>query len=470
MVIGSTQPSPNVDKASMVRWRQAEVHRQRRIRKDKLEALGKETNINAKAVAALETLSASPEASSIGTLLTHLEKLRADFAEWTNTLKKEVWEAQFLDRHPRWAPPEPEEFVEKRVQLGDLVAGIIAKLSGLSDDAQREHVVRVLEEEVKAAVETIWKRQKEVDLEVKKEHEEAEKKLTSDQLHEGFNKTVLTKNKPPPEGGSGIQRKEKEKVIETIHDPSSKPAQSAPASEEEDDEADYITYAPAEAFAKISDMDESYKYLGEHPELATQKYSDEILAEAFRQQMDGNEKLAKCCVTQGLLLQLRAPAPNARDMFYKDVEDTYDRIAKRVQVLAQERFEKEIAERELLERRLELARQEDGTLKLPIPQDATEEDRKRAAVFDELPHQFQGAYAAFRGTQVCKIGLNNLLNVRIAPSGNAEALLMGDADKINAFLGSVSKEEAERVVKKCAEVNLLELEVEETEGGPDESS
>jgi cell division cycle protein 37 len=44
-------------------------------------------------------------------------------------------------------------------------------------------------------------------------------------------------------------------------------------------------------------------FLSKHLEIVSQKYSDEILAEAFRLEMDNKGKEARQCVHQSLILQ-----------------------------------------------------------------------------------------------------------------------------------------------------------------------
>lgn len=56
-------------------------------------------------------------------------------------------------------------------------------------------------------------------------------------------------------------------------------------------------------FAALKALDVSYKFLGAHPEIVSQSHSDEILADAFRLQMEGKTAACKQTVNQALLLQ-----------------------------------------------------------------------------------------------------------------------------------------------------------------------
>ena len=124
----------------------------------------------------------------------------------------------------------------------------------------------------------------------------------------------MISKKPDPSKASAASAAEpasslsdKGKVIETIHSPFSslKTEESSTQNQEGEDEeeADYITYEPAEKFAHLKDFASSFAFLSQDPSLACQKYSDEILAEAFRLEMKGEKEKAQNCVRQSLILQ-----------------------------------------------------------------------------------------------------------------------------------------------------------------------
>ncbi|TPX65664.1 threonine---tRNA ligase [Spizellomyces sp. 'palustris'] len=422
---------PNVDKASMVRWRQSEIHRQRHLRKVKLECLAHETRINCKVQSALEEFLVDSH------LLEKLQGFVGVVEDWDKELEKEYRRRVELDWDARWGAVQGDAFVEARIGFRELLSGVLEGLEGGGD------VVRV----VGGAVGRIRERQQLVDDVVRREEEEAKKKLTVDDLKEGFNKTVLSKNSEKPN--------EKQTVIETIHAPGNGAGSGHVASppppppEDDDEEADRITYPPAETFSKLVTMESSFAFLLQNPTLVSQRYSDMILAEAFRKQMDGQDKEARQCVQQALLLQycallgadgvrlfftrLSSPNHTASTMFHKDVLETYTRIQMRVRTLLAEQSATQAAERAALEQRLASCTRPDGTYFLSMSVDASEAELERARVFGELAPEFQ------------------------------KALLLQDVDLINGFLTSVGREEGERVVRLCSGVGLLDLEEEEEE-------
>ncbi|KAJ3011484.1 hsp90 co-chaperone Cdc37 [Thoreauomyces humboldtii] len=453
---------PNVDKASMVRWKQADIHRVRRERKDKLSALSRESKVNSRVTTAIRTVASTASTVPPPVLLGHLGVLHRDCHTWTEELKEAYMSSLWTERDARWGAPEPDAFVERRAPYGDLVEAVMKTVAAFPDaGVSPDQVRREVEMGASTVVEAIEARQREVDAEVKREEEEAAKKLTTDDLHDGFNKTVVSKKADPPKVAekttAATSTKGKTKVVETIHTPNSGAAAQADVipPEEEDDEADHITYAPAQLFADQTSMEASFEIIGKHPHLVSQRFSDMILAEAFRKELDGQPKVAQRCVQQALLLQycsllgkdgismffarLRSNQVKATEMFTRDVKDTYARIHTRVGVIKQQQKEETEAEQTQLRQRLEACTLPDGTLAIPVPEGADEGERRRAEVFAGFPHEFQ------------------------------RALLMSDVDAINAHLGSLDKKAGQDLVQVCNEVGLLSLELEEASDGDGEA-
>jgi hypothetical protein len=96
------------------------------------------------------------------------------------------------------------------------------------------------------------------------------------------------------------------------------------------------------------------------------------------------------------MYRMEAEAPQARDMFAKDLDVTYTRIARRVKELADDKLAEE--EREIQEglARVAAATQLDGSLALPVGPDG--EGTERAAVFASFPRSFQGTFSLIDST------------------------------------------------------------------------
>ncbi|KAJ3213432.1 hsp90 co-chaperone Cdc37 [Dinochytrium kinnereticum] len=460
--------------ASMVRWKQADLHRKRRDRKDKIEALIMETDLNNKLQDRLTKF--TRDIKSQGAPASDLiAALTAELLEWDNKIKHDVMVIAHTDRDSRWQPPTPDPFFMNRLPIEVLATGL--KLAAESGDGSKAADI------VSNILQKLPERQASVAAEIKKEEDEINSKITTETIREGFNKTIVTKQATPMTQAPTAIEKPKKTVTTTtkelitlnnpppLTDPTANAAAAsaeqspatdqnqAPSKSKAEKEEKYITDANVEAFARLSGFDESLKHLGSFPYIVSSKFSDEILAEAFHLEMEGKKKEAKRCVHQSLVLQycdvlgkdgirlffarMANPTHTAREVFQKDVSDTYQRISDRVKVLKVEEKQKEEEERRLAEEekkmgeaRVAAALQPDGTYKLPVTKDSTELEKKRAEVFAEFPTAFQ------------------------------RALLTQDVDEINEVLTSWDRSEAGDLLKRADEVGLITLQ--EDDGEDDE--
>ena len=126
--------------------------------------------------------------------------------------------------------------------------------------------------------------------------------------------------------------------------------------------------------------------------------------------------------------RISAPNPQAREVFMKDVDDTYDRIRERCQVMAAERTQKpqpkqvEQIQIEVTDPNMSL------NVRIPDENSTDEEEKAKFQLFESLPVDFQ------------------------------EALKTKELTKINKVLGEMSVEEAENALKICGEADILSIE------------
>ncbi|KAI9326708.1 hypothetical protein BDR26DRAFT_940979 [Obelidium mucronatum] len=381
---------PNVDKASMVRWKQAEVHRKRRERQDKIDALTKETSFNNSIVTALEAVSVDTVGYTVGV-----------FDQMDKALAHSVMVQAHTDRDPRWQAPVADPFFMKRVNI----EALNEKLKAAAETDSLNSVVS----EYKKLFE---KRNKDIVNEIKTEQAAIDSKISSETIKEGFSKSRF-------------------------------PLRRLQGEEEEEQDEVYISDPKVDTFSKLTNLEASYKFIQQNSYILAEKYHDQILAEAFNLAMKGEFKRCQECVHQSLLLQyckllgkdgvmlffqrLTSGNHKAKDAFMKDVLDTYKRISDRVKVLKTQEREEEEREKREGEARAAAALQEDGSYKLPVTAESTEEDIKRAEVFDQLPVPLQ------------------------------RALLTQDVDEINGFLSSSSKEDTEKYITLATSVGLISL-------------
>ena len=121
---------------------------------------------------------------------------------------------------------------------------------------------------------------------------------------------------------------------------------------------------------------------------------------------------------------------SAQNLFFSDLENTYNHIKSRGKVLRAEKLllEKEHRARAEERHRLYLKfKQPDGTLKLPASDPPTDMELKQKEWFDNLPEYYK------------------------------EGLLLEDVDKINEYLSSLSPEEADYQSKIACKAGFISL-------------
>ncbi|KAJ1565557.1 hsp90 co-chaperone Cdc37 [Nowakowskiella sp. JEL0078] len=453
--------SPYVDKPSMIRWKQAQIHLERRERKDRIAVLKLERKMYVEAFIP-ELKSIAVNMKSKATTVPEIRMRLDSFFEFTVKLNSEfvisMNELRNKDRDPRWEAPQPYPFVEQRPDLKLMVEELRRKVEIVKDEIDDETQIsealwKTISENIGIDVLNISQRIYQIDMEIKEEEAESSKKITSDNIFvEKTNKTVIAKDIPEPAVESISKPKSAKKtqnVIETIHDPTKKEIQQN-NDEETEDEEDFLPAGPATEFLKIKDMKQSYQFIRKHPELLNDKISNGILAEAFRKEMDGDSETAKNCVHQSLVLQYTSllgkdgvtlffkrmdSEPKAQKMFFDDLESTFSRIKIRVAEIKKNEKDKELAEIEAAQRRLEAATLPDGTYSLPLPDNPTEQQLERNQLFLSYPPQFQ------------------------------RALILQDVEEINVYLASLQKEDAQKLLEDCNRTGLITIASESDEDG-----
>ncbi|CDH58704.1 hsp90 co-chaperone cdc37 [Lichtheimia corymbifera JMRC:FSU:9682] len=407
---------PNVDKKSMIKWKREAIHRERAERKAQISQLQEFIPMEE-------------------WVLHHLNTIRSKDTTAEETLKA-------IQRWLELATQENKHIVAVAAStkpntppltLGEALGSI---LKDITPDKEKELKER-LDSLHTSATSVLERSEKELER-LKKEEG---KKLTSENMfHETSNRTILNSSKDQPKPSSS-KPKAKEQVIETlnpgvqmkdlsIHDKQQNEA------DEEDDDKDIELSKEAEAFAKLKGFEPSYKHLMRYPEIINETMSDQILAEAFTQQLKGNEDFSRNCVIQALTLQycgqlgsnglnvffsrMNGPNQQARKMFFDDVDRTYGRIKVRCAEIA--------AEQNAGVETIQLQAAEDGSpLTIRVPDPNKEEEKEAYKVFEAMPQAFQ------------------------------DALKTGELDNLNKVLEKMSVEDAETLVQVCSEYGFLDV-------------
>lgn len=155
---------------------------------------------------------------------------------------------------------------------------------------------------------------------------EEKSKITSDDIHTGFDSSFITKDKPKPKPDTKGKKPAKKAKTETVEllNPGALNKESEGAEsdgEDSDDDPENVKASDlAKEFAKIKvgDYRACLQFISEHPEIVAEKETDGLLVEAFNSQMDGKDEHARQCVHQGLLLQYcRSLGRDGINLFFK---------------------------------------------------------------------------------------------------------------------------------------------------------
>ncbi|TFK86026.1 hypothetical protein K466DRAFT_664064 [Polyporus arcularius HHB13444] len=333
---------PNVDKRSLIRWKQRSIHEQREERKLKIAQYKADIACNDVLKPRLQDITKDVEEKGPSYFSSLVEKFKTNpspEAPPTNAPNQQTYDQMLLSLLLQvWEEAKKKGVEKDDPKLGDaLVAGL------------KEHLVKIDEHQEKLRKE------------LQREEQEAHNKITSEDIHEGFESHYVPPKPAPPPVKNAITDKPKKKVthFETLNEkgvaaaPSSEPSSSssskAPAQEDELDELPELTPA-LEGFSRlpVRGYEQSWEYIKAHRDVYVPGASDALLVAAFRAQSNGDAKYALQCVHQSLLLQyceklgkdgpsmlfrkMIAGDPRATGVFEKDVQDTYAHLVERVRI------------------------------------------------------------------------------------------------------------------------------------------
>ncbi|KAJ6508692.1 Cdc37 N terminal kinase binding-domain-containing protein [Mycena sanguinolenta] len=343
---------PNVDKRSLIRWKQRDIHEKREARKAKIDHLHAQIACNNVLYPLIQSIQASletPEADKPRTV-------------YFNSLVEKLETNPSNECPPGNDPSKLEQTYDGMLlsllhQVGDAAKDAF-KESGAAEYQREEWIGKALADGMKEHVvrlkETIDNDSKELEEEIK----EQKKHITSEDMHDGFaNKYVPPKPEPAPLPiAAKLDKPSKPQTkttteFEVINAPRQEPA----AEEEEDLDDDVANLTPSlEAFSKLplGGFEQSFRFIQEHRDVVVPGASDALLGAAFKAQYDNKPKYSKQCVHQSLLLQygdklgtnglgvffkkMIAGDKRAEAVFMDDVEKTYAHLVNRVKISQEE--------------------------------------------------------------------------------------------------------------------------------------
>ena len=316
---------PNVDKRSFIRAKQNQIHQQRYERRHQIETLKYERIINDGLLRRIDTL--------LSSLRSHkAEAMNADDFFMQNLLE--------ISRDPAGdEPPSPPQGVHSKSEqhrysqmMASLVDQVKKEVGSPPSDGWSKTYIEGVEKHQKKILDL----QKELVEKLSELEAEEGRKITSDSIHFGFDKSLISKDEPKPKSKPAANPKA-ERTVEVLNpnavnqdlsrlNGGQSPGADADVDEplkatQDADEEELAELTPlSRAFSKIKEGDykASQRFIMENREVVAERETDALLVEAFNALTDGKKDYGKQCIHQGLLLQYcRSLGRDGVEMFFK---------------------------------------------------------------------------------------------------------------------------------------------------------
>jgi cell division cycle protein 37 len=419
---------PNVDKRSFIRAKQNQIHQERQQRKNRITALKYERVINS---------------ALLGRIVSLLDSLKAHASEAATGNQAEIAFKAVLatagDPKDDQPPPRPEGVFSDDQPLpsySKMLMQLLDQVNKALEEKKPDDRYTAMLEEIQEHVNKIKELQKEQADELEKLEKEEGKKITSDNVRDGFNSSHVNKSSPS-------EKKEDSKVeLLNPNFPTSASASGTSSSDkiavDDDDEIEASPAAKKFAAISIKEYPTSLKFLAQNPEILTERETDGLLVLAFDAALERKDDLARQCVHQALLLQycralgkdgvalffkrITTKGHQAQEVFYKDVQETYMRIKNRsLEIIAERAKEPEEGVEQI-----QLHAVEPGTtIQIKVPPADSE---------DATIQAYRKIYESFDPDM-------------------KKALESGELDKVNKVLGNMKVDDAEELVNLFGEVS-----------------
>ena len=300
---------PNVDKRSFIRAKQNQIHMEREKRRHEIKTLKYERIVNDGLLDRIDALLTS--------LKEHAQQVTG--ANPDNFMMQAMMESAgdpVKDKVKE--PPSDVHYKEKQPatyseMMASLVDQVKKEISSDNEDWYPAYLAGVDEHKLK-----VQDLQRQLGERLNKLEKEEGSKITSDSIHDGFNKSAVAKSAPAP---APAKTKPKAETVEVLNPGTAKKAASnkpgsesqtsgadadidEPASKTEPDEDEEITKV-AKDFSQIrvGDYKSCLQFVSDHREVLEERNQDALLMEAFNASLEGNATYAKQCVHQALLIQ-----------------------------------------------------------------------------------------------------------------------------------------------------------------------
>ncbi|KAF8627453.1 hypothetical protein AX17_006267 [Amanita inopinata Kibby_2008] len=462
---------PNVDKRSLIRWKQRDIHEKRDARKHRIAYLRAQTDCNNVLLPRIKEIS---------------EKLSNPAADppptvFFNSLVERLEKQPLKDCPPGNNPEKLEQTYDGMLlsllrKVGD-EARTKVKEENVPEAERDERIGKDLAERMKGHVKQLSETLEKEETELESEIKEQKKHITSDDIHEGFESKYVPPKPTPaalpaasdkPPKTTGTKTTEYEVLnpkAAAVPSSSSAPAPSeeeAEAADDEEEESLPELTPSLEAFSQlpVRAYDKSFEFIQQHRDVVVPGASDALLVAAFRAQREGKSKYARQCVHQSLLLQycdklgvdgvrvffkkMIQGDPRPKKVFEDDVEGTYKHL--------QERVKASLEEQEAGQEQIQLVCENpDQNISFNVPDGPPPEDLRlegpgtEGLDVEEVRKALQFRWDVFSGF----------------PKDLQDALSSGELVGVNKVLGNMDVPTAEAVVQKLDMAGILNF----AEGG-----
>ncbi|KAM3546095.1 hypothetical protein ARSEF1564_000994 [Beauveria bassiana] len=425
---------PNIDKKSFIRAKQNQIHQERQQRKQRISALKYEVALHEALLKRISALVAALQSRAS----------EAASAQDPGQLAFQAVMESAGDQKDDALPPVPEGLrVDPNTpkSYSAMMAGLLDQVNKAMNEKKPDDRYKAMLEEIGVHETQVRTLIRESSDELAKLEKEEGKKITSEGIHTGFDSSFVSKTTAKDGDSTKVE------LLNPNYTPSGEPSTSSNnASATIGDDEDIEASPAARKFAEIhiSDYSASLDHLIKNPQILTERETDALLVLAFDAALESKDERTKQCVHQALLLQYcrtlgrdgvalffkritASGGNNAKEVFYKDVHDTYMRIRTRAREIVAERAKEPVEGVE----QIQLHAVEPGTaITISVPPKDSEDPAVQEA--REIYEHFSEEMRA--------------------------ALETGELDKVNAVLGELSVEEAEEYVSLFGEANILTLE------------
>ncbi|KAG8829003.1 hsp90 co-chaperone Cdc37 [Serendipita sp. 399] len=458
---------PNVDHASLVRWKQRDIHEKREERKFRIAQYEQELKNNDALYPKLVEITKTVADGGPSAFSATVERLKTQPSPDAPAPGQKKYDEMIYDAMMGvWEECKKEGLDGKNDKLGE---ALVAKLEGQKQQLldRQEHLKRELE----------------------KEKSEQNKKITSEDIHEGFSSSPsdlqgapiqsVNKASAPQPITSSLSKKPAAKkatatTIETLNAPSTSASHTEALTatqdkgedadneggEEDDDDEDTLPQLTPEllTFSKIKrgNFEESYRYIQEHRSVYVPGADDALLVAAFDAESNKKSEYAKNCVNQALLLQYceklgpdgpalffkRAMQGHAAalNVFFKDVEDTYNHLKRRVEATRDEMASAGKEQVQLVA--------SDSSMSIsfsvpdgPPPPNLTLDEELKDLDIEQVRQALQTRWDVFQSF----------------PKNLQDALKANSLDKVNKVLAKMEVPDAEEVVRLLSHTGIMDV-------------